>query len=384
VTIFGVPWEELDLEHVQRFLASAGREPLTWEAKGTELRPEHVTRHVCGFANAVDGGYLLLGFDLVEEDWRATGWAFPGDDPPVWVSNIVRTTLDPRPRIDVRDWSVSDSKRAAIVHVEPVAEPPCVTSGGQLYERVSGETIPVADAADVRALYDRGRAAAAQAEAVALRALGAAVPSISFSGPNIPLSLVLVLVVAPVGTARDISARVFTPSVAARLREIVDGLPKEPVFSEDWQMERTVETRMTQDAIVVETTSELEHVWRLRAAWDGSVAGLLRANAVSDRGSETLPADELFNDAVRPLALAVEQAARGIGGYGRAHVVMAPVAYSFSLRHAGRTRPIPHPKALRQLQRWADGERWLDDHVIDSMKRELLRACGFLEWEPGG
>jgi hypothetical protein len=62
VTIFGVPWDELALEHVESFLADAGGEGLTWEAKGTELpHPGTVAKHVCGFANAVDGGYLLLG-----------------------------------------------------------------------------------------------------------------------------------------------------------------------------------------------------------------------------------------------------------------------------------------------------------------------------------
>jgi hypothetical protein len=57
----------------------------------------------------------------------------------------------------VLSWEIN-GKRAALVRIESVAEPPCVTSGGQLYERVSGETIPVKDPADVRALYERGRA----------------------------------------------------------------------------------------------------------------------------------------------------------------------------------------------------------------------------------
>ena len=156
MTIFGVPWKELELEDVQQFLTTAGREPLTWEAKGTELRSEQVTKYVGGFANAAEGGYLLLGFELVDGQWRATGCDFPGDDPPVWVSNIVRTTLRPRPRIDVLSWEI-DGKRAVVVRVDPVAEPPCVTTGGQLYQRVSGETIPVGDLTDVRALYEPGR-----------------------------------------------------------------------------------------------------------------------------------------------------------------------------------------------------------------------------------
>jgi hypothetical protein len=74
VTIFGADWSELELEHVEAFLAEAGGEPLLWEAKGTELpRPDSVAKHACGFGNAVDGGYLLLGFERDGGTWNASG-----------------------------------------------------------------------------------------------------------------------------------------------------------------------------------------------------------------------------------------------------------------------------------------------------------------------
>ena len=52
VTIFGVSWAELQVDHVRRFLADAGPEPLLWEAKGTELRADVIRVQVCGFANS--------------------------------------------------------------------------------------------------------------------------------------------------------------------------------------------------------------------------------------------------------------------------------------------------------------------------------------------
>jgi hypothetical protein len=134
VTIFGVPWEELELGHVKRFLAGAHREPLTWEARGTALRSEQVTKHVCGFANAVDGGYLLLGFDLIDDEWRATGCSFPGDDPPVWVSNVVRTTLSPRPRIDVSRGTPSARQRLPSRH--------CATGHDTATEKAAASSLP--------------------------------------------------------------------------------------------------------------------------------------------------------------------------------------------------------------------------------------------------
>jgi hypothetical protein len=61
VTIFGVPWTELDLPDVEAFLEQADDEPLLWEAKGTQLDPNEVRRQVCGFANSHEGGFLILG-----------------------------------------------------------------------------------------------------------------------------------------------------------------------------------------------------------------------------------------------------------------------------------------------------------------------------------
>jgi hypothetical protein len=61
------------LEHVDSFLADAGGEGLTWEAKGTDLpHTNSVAKHVCGFANALDGGFLLIGFEQAARTRTAT------------------------------------------------------------------------------------------------------------------------------------------------------------------------------------------------------------------------------------------------------------------------------------------------------------------------
>jgi hypothetical protein len=278
---------------------------------------------------------------------------------------------------------VSDGKRVAVVRIDPVAEPPCVTTDGQLFERVSGETIAVREGADVRALYDRGRAAVERAEANALRALDeVATGSIPGGGPI----LITVLSVAPVGTARDIAAEVFSPRIVKRVRELVDALPTEPHFPEHGlQRERFTEAAGRQDAIVFETTPDLIQMWRLRTAWDGSVAGLLRASPGTDFDKQYILSDALFDEIIRPLTSAVEAAARSIGGYGRAHVAFRPIASNFGIRHGkpfSATHAIPFINEILPIQRWADSDPWLDDDLLESIKRELLRACGFLELEP--
>jgi hypothetical protein len=50
--LFGVPWERLDLSHVEALLAEGDREPLLWEAKGTTLKRGEVREQLCGLETA--------------------------------------------------------------------------------------------------------------------------------------------------------------------------------------------------------------------------------------------------------------------------------------------------------------------------------------------
>ena len=59
-TFFGVPWASLDLDGPARFLSDQEDEGLTWETKGTEIRPTSVLKAVCGLANQL-GGFLIIG-----------------------------------------------------------------------------------------------------------------------------------------------------------------------------------------------------------------------------------------------------------------------------------------------------------------------------------
>ena len=378
MTIFGVDWDDLGLDDVVSFLARAGGEPLTWEAKGGAIRREHVTENVGGFANAIDGGYLLLGFEKSADAWAASGFEFPGGDPPAWVSRIVGTTLRPRPRIDVRDWP-AEAGRAAVVRVDPVAEPPCVTTDGRVFERVSGETITVRDPAELRRLYDRGASASARAEAIALRTQDV----VGLRDEHgLPCALIVALSVGPVGTAADISGRLFARSLGDRLLEVANGLPHDPLsFGPGRGRRSDAHIDLKQDAVVAATWAEEPgQAWTIRASWDGSVVVVLRA--VPPRTEQLLIADDFFNGAVRPMADAACEIAREIGGHGRAHVVLGANARKFSLFQdgAGYDQPIPGPNTLLPIQRWADDVS-VDDALLASVKRELLRACGISVWE---
>src|SRR4051812_27394703 len=86
---FGDRWDGLRVEDVERFLADAGDEGLTWEAKGgREPHANAVRKAVCGFANAI-GGYLIVGAEQSANGWRLPGVEFRASEPATWLSSVI-------------------------------------------------------------------------------------------------------------------------------------------------------------------------------------------------------------------------------------------------------------------------------------------------------
>jgi predicted HTH transcriptional regulator len=164
-TIFRVDWDDLELDDVAAFLADAGDEGLTWEAKGTERpHPGSVRKHASGFANSI-GGVLLIGVNRQDEAWVSDGVDFEGEEPAPWLGRVIRNGLRPVPQYDVKAWPTGDGRQLAVVRIDAVPDPPCMTMSGEVFERVSGETVRVIDPAVLARLTDRGKVAEAEAEA---------------------------------------------------------------------------------------------------------------------------------------------------------------------------------------------------------------------------
>lgn len=368
-SIFSVPWGEVELGHLRGFLASAGDEGLTWEAKGEERpRPETVRRAVCGFANAI-GGYLIIGAERVEAVWSAPGVDFEGAEPPVWLDQVIRDGLRPVPRFDVRAWETDAGRHVAVVRVEPVAVPPCMTAGGEIYERVSGRTVKVIDPAGLAALFDRGRNALDQAKAAAVQE--AERVGVSDFG-DIPF-LTAGLGLASTGKAEDISARLFTEDFAHFLAGRIADLPSGGVGTD---------ISVEQEAVTAATPGSPPRLAG-RAAWNGGVAVLLAIHNPEEERNRRMFTDD-FSERMRHAADAAMVVRDALGGYGRTHVALCVAARHFfltTLADGARYR-IPGQGGLLKIQRWTDDDGIVSDGLIDGMVRELLRASGAEAWEP--
>lgn len=165
-TPFGLSWDDVSLESLEAFLARGEDESLTWEAKGGNIRPEHVREAVCAFANSPIGGVLVLG---VTRDREATGWRMDGWQPThpeigTWVDDALSNGgVAPRPSTSTKAWALPTGGWVACVAVWPAAIPPVMTSAGQVWVRTSGKSMKVVDPGEMRLLFDRGERARARA-----------------------------------------------------------------------------------------------------------------------------------------------------------------------------------------------------------------------------
>jgi Schlafen, AlbA_2 len=395
--LFGVPWAELDRASIESFLDEANEEGVTWEAKGggeDQARPrsDSLRKAACGFANQI-GGYLIVGASRKDGKWRLDGIEAPTEEPKLWIGQILRR-LQPVPRFEVSEaFELADDKVAIVVKVEPVAVPPCMTPDGRVFERVSGETLPVEDPVLLDRLLRRGEHARGRAEHFARRAAERAIAL-----PDWPTqhSLSIAVGLASVGRETDdISSHLFTvsthDSIVKSIWDLLDGTPPGGGLSIGPQQDAYTALADSSAHNRYDMGDNLVGVIRtsrfLQANWDGSVA------------TGAWFSDEPLEDAIHPdqlIAAFWDQAAmigKLLGGYGPAYLyVLIRVAKSGAVEVQGQVariagRPPPKGTLYAKLPERIEMGRLLndaepDEEIVNSLRRELQRAGGIRTDEP--
>lgn len=261
--LFGVQLHELTLEDVEAFLASAGGEPLTWEAKADDpkdrLRRETVRREICAFANSETGGHLIIGARRNADRWELPGLVKdPPSDLPTWVSQIA-DGVDPRPVIDVRDWPASDERGpVGVVWIPPVVEPPAITSDGLIFHRVAGASRSVTDGRLLSELYRRGTAARELASSLAISEL----EQIGFGAETFGI-----FVFAATGGPRGYPSPLFTSAVVHEMELAASETFSGAARRRPWRVDTT--NRWVE--VVVQTIGSIPEI-ALRATRVGTVS----------------------------------------------------------------------------------------------------------------
>jgi hypothetical protein len=248
-----------------------------------------------------------------------------------------------------------------------------------VFSRVSGESPPVDDPATLRRLHDRGETRARGAQAEALRAAQRLFPA----GPGQPNDafLYVAYALAPLGRADDISGRLFTHAFFKEIDEAMDRLPASPLFLYHDRPGFRLTTQ--QDAFIVRDHNDNRHKWSLVAAWDGSV-GIAHEVRPDPEDAARLQATAVFADVVRPAEEAATRLVRALGGYGRMHAVLRVFGRQLTLGSVqGHHGVVPADDEILPMRTWTAGDDGrLTGYQFDRMRRELVRACGVLVYEP--
>jgi hypothetical protein len=396
--LFGAPWSSLAVEDVEAFLREADQEGVTWEAKAdteqSSLRPRPIRKAACGFANQI-GGYLILGArKTAGEGWDLPGITPPAHEPEVWIGQILRG-LQPEPRFAMKSWPRGKGKVAIVVQIEPVAVPPCMTPEGRVYERVTGETLPVEDPILLDKLFRRGKDARARAAQLAPRA---ATRALDASGWFFQKSVGLAVGLAPLARETDdISSRLFIQETRNAIAEanwdLLSGLRPEGRPDDVGHLQEQdayaalfhfneQRTWGVNDEVVATNRS----TWLTQANWDGSVAASL---TLSDGNVAQAPPPEVM---IAALWRVIVPLCRRLGGYGPSQLsVVIAVTKTWNSRVIGQAahapgRPPPSDSFYSQLEETTQADRAVDltdpdDEVVASLGREIRRAAGEIQDE---
>jgi hypothetical protein len=373
MTLLGQSLHQLTVEHLRSFLENAEDEPLLWEAKsGAGKKP--IRKAICGFANGEQPGYLILGAVETDGGWELPGAEFPGDDPPVWISEVIRMGLKPQPLIDVRSLKIAPGRKVAVVEITPVAIPPCVAQG-TVFERISGATVPVEDPERLSDLYKRGRNALERAATAARSAAIGVIedPDAPGAGSNWPC---LALAVSATGHPPDISSRLFSEGFENAMVEITkrELIPPTPGAPEGYGLK--INTGFEQSNRRVDCEDHLGHgrpcYWHVRVIWDGTVVVCSAWDIDSVQARHI--SEELINSAWTTASKILAE----LGGYGPTHMELQ-IQGGAALIGAPQGNPMPRIQIGRGPLESAP-----DEALFSSVERELRRSTGEFVYEPAG
>jgi hypothetical protein len=367
---FPAPWQELSAEVIRDFLASAGDEPLVWEAKGGGVEPKSKTivKALCGFANSEAGGCLVLGADPSPGGgWDVKGVPIRSTEPELWIRQIAGAGLRPLPPLHVHAWP-EGAGHLLVIRAEPIAGV-CLTSDGVAYQRVSGETIPVKDPSILAGLYRRGEVARAGAEKRARMLLESSFDAQPLGRIDHGAEVRVGLALAAMRTELEIGARLFSRSFEDALVRIAGstvGVPasrpiEAPLGSSDVSMsaDRVSFSRRTAAlgghpesyAVVATWSGTLFAAW----AMHGSDEQLI-ASAVSRR--------------LAPLWSGAIEVLEQLGASGDVFVAILTAGDARGTTHEDCVTTIRQP-----VCRWTT-LRPPDEAELQSVQRELLRHRG--------
>jgi hypothetical protein len=282
----------------------------------------------------------------------------------LWISDVVRNSIRPRPSFDVKAWAVDDGRHVAAVKIEPTPTPPCNTNG-VVYERVSGATVPVRDPQRLAELFRRGDHAREAAETLALNAaariLGDGRELDGYADSQVHFALGL----ATVGRPPDISSRLFSRSFESDLKSIVETVLRQP---SPLQSNVSIEWSQSSRTASLAMIGPVHYAVLAQASWDGGV-GIFVVGT-----TDHVDIDGLVGTHIRSAWTGALEIQEALNAFGDVYVTLliGPDAVRAKRvdEYTGRVKLIRGP--LQPV---------VTDDALSSLSRELTRAAGYPGYE---
>src|SRR5581483_7091936 len=382
-SIFGVRWAALELNHVQAFLKGASGEGLTWEAKGhapLKQLKHKIVEAVCALANQL-GGFVIVGAESESKSSEGP-WMLPGvvndinEDAHDWICRVLNGRLTNPPPFDVRRWTLPDQRLvAAVIRVEPVPVPPCITIDGLVWQRMVAESKKVTEPLVLQDLIHRGEAARAAAREKSREAVARLIdmaPLVEGGQENARVAIAL----TPTAAMSDISSRLFREEFKEALAHAAGTLE-----TAEWVA--MTEPRPHRDGYVLwrGKAGPESWAWAMLALWNGTVCVEF---AIRRQTNSSPPSVNTIIEQAWSAAASLLPELTGIPD--KDHV---PTFFALQVR-GGDHFTLQYPQRLVRAPT-TDGpvERWTTmseptPAEVSSVIRELARAVGVDALEPGG
>lgn len=148
VNINGKEWAALESADIQAVISDQDvDESFYFEFKEDKVSTTKVMSEVSALANTF-GGYIFLG---VTDDKKIEGCTNWNEQK---IHTTIHDSITPTPSFDVKKFTCN-GKIVYVIKIDEGAEPPYITSRGQIYERLSSGSFLIKDSARLSQIYNK-------------------------------------------------------------------------------------------------------------------------------------------------------------------------------------------------------------------------------------
>lgn len=148
VNINGKNWSQLQSSDILILLSEQDfDESFYFEFKDDRVSTKKIIEEVSALANTF-GGYIFIG---VSDNKQVEGCMEWNEQK---IHSVIHDSITPTPSFDVKKFTL-DGKTVYVIKIDEGAEPPYITSGGKIYERLSSGSFAIKDSSKLSYIYNK-------------------------------------------------------------------------------------------------------------------------------------------------------------------------------------------------------------------------------------